>query len=358
MADDKAQSSGPRAVLWLLVLVAIAVSVVVYTRVAPQDDSVRIAFVTADNDPYWDSVIAGAEATAQQMGVELSIYRSSGELDDQNRLLSSITEAGYDGLALSPVDAIQQGIALRSIADAMPLITVDSDCDFSGRDCFIGPDNYTAGRLCGELLRDAAPDGAKIVIICGPVAKANGQLRRQGFIDEVLGRSFVPGRPNDALDAVLTEGGYTIVHTYVDELSPEQATANVAQALEEHPEATAVVGLFAYHIPAALAALETAGKTNDMIVVGFDDRQETLEAVADGRVFGTIAQDQFSYGLASVRMLADIARADEDAKYVAVPISGHVNFPPSKVTNATLEEFLSQRGKTRTYVNISAEDDA
>lgn len=346
-------SNAPRVIIWFLVIAALVAGAIVYTRVEPTSAPVRIALVTADSDPYWDAVIEGAEATANEVGAELVVFRANGELEDQTKHLNTVAAGNFSGLAVSPVDGSRQALSIRAMADAMPVVTIDADSELSGRLCFVGPDNYTAGRRCGDLLKEAAPEGANVVVICGPIEKENGRLRRQGFIDEVLNRSFVPERPMDPLEGALTSETYTVLGTYVDPIDPEQAKANVAAALEKYPDLDAIVGLYAYHVPAAVAALEEAGRIDSVRVVGFDDNQATLEAIADGRVYGTIAQDQYSYGRASVRLLADVARADETGQYVAVPMKGHINYPPIMVKRDGLEAFMSERGRSRALLGVT-----
>ena len=57
---------------------------------------------------------------------------------------------GYDGVAISPNDPPRQASALADIAADTNgnLITFDSDSTVSRRLCFIGTDNYDAGRVC------------------------------------------------------------------------------------------------------------------------------------------------------------------------------------------------------------------
>ncbi|MFP6767955.1 MAG: substrate-binding domain-containing protein, partial [Planctomycetaceae bacterium] len=68
------------------------------------------------------------------------------------------------------------------------LITHDSDAPKSNRLVYIGMDNYTAGRMCGELVREALPKGGKVMLFIGRLEQDNARLRRQGVIDALLGR--------------------------------------------------------------------------------------------------------------------------------------------------------------------------
>lgn len=356
MTADR-RSNAPRVIIWFLVIAALVAGAIVYTQVEQGNAPVRIALVTADSDPYWEAVVEGARATADELDAELVVFKSNGELADQNRHLITVAAGNFSGLAVSPVDGGRQASALMELTNSMPVVTIDADSELSGRLCFVGPDNYIAGRRCGELLMESAPDGANIVIICGPMEKENGRQRRQGFIDEVLNRQLVSDRPMDPIEGQLSHEGYTVLGTYVDPIDPEQAKANVLAALEAFPNVDAIVGLYAYHVPMAVAALEEAGKLGSVRVVGFDDNEQTLTAIENGHVFGTIAQDQYSYGRSSVRLLVDVARADASGQYVAVPMRGHINYPPIMVKRDSLDQFKSERGRSRALMAVRPSPD-
>lgn len=331
-------SSGLRTAIWTLIVLAIVISGAVFFTVAPREVTPRVGLLTADSDPYWERVIKGAEAAAEEFDVELVVGRADGTMDSQTQLLFDFSESGLDGIAVSPVDTAKQGLALRQVAQSVDLITVDSDCEVANRACFVGADNYAAGRRAGELVKQAMPDGARIAIVMGPISKANGASRRQGIIDELLERSYGPGRPIEPLDEIVAGDTYTVATTLIDPIDPEQAQANVAAAIAEDPTINCVVGLFAYSAPAALRAIEAAGR-DDITVIGFDDDPALLEAVSSGKAFAALAQDQYQYGYHAIRLLADLARGSANS----IPITETVHFPPFVVMADGVEEFRAGR---------------
>ena len=72
--------------------------------------------------------------------------------------------------------------------------------------------------MCGQQVREALPEGGKVIIAIGSIEKENGHRRRQGVIDELLERTFEPNRPTDPVDAPLKGPKYTIVATLIDNL--------------------------------------------------------------------------------------------------------------------------------------------
>jgi ribose transport system substrate-binding protein len=184
------------------------------------------------------------------------------------------------------------------------------------------------------------PDGGRVAIVMGPIEKANGERRRQGIIDELLDRSFGPGRPTEPIDEVMIGEHFTIAATLIDNIDPIAAQANVKAALESDPEIDSIIGIFAYSTPAALAGVKEANAQNRVTLIAFDDRDETLAAVAAGEVFATLVQDQYNYGYHAIKLLA---RASDDKGYLAIPITEQIHFPLLPVTSENIDAFMASR---------------
>ncbi|MGD2019171.1 MAG: substrate-binding domain-containing protein, partial [Planctomycetota bacterium] len=220
----------------------------------------RIAYVSNGVDPFWDVAAAGARAAETEFGVDVEVvFPSPSTVEVQQQKVQDLLVRGIDGLAISPVDAENMTPFLDEIAGRVQLITHDSDAPKSKRRCFIGVDNYEAGRACGELLVEALPDGGEVAIFVGRLEQDNARLRRQGVIDALLGRSSDPTR-SDAVDAELSGNGFTIVATRTDDFDSARAKSNVEDTLVKHPDLAGVAGLFAYNAPACVEALRGAGR--------------------------------------------------------------------------------------------------
>ncbi|MDA1265384.1 MAG: substrate-binding domain-containing protein, partial [Planctomycetota bacterium] len=190
------------------------------------------------------------------------------------------------------------------------VVTHDSDAPGTQRRCFIGCDNYSAGRACGELVREALPDGGEIMIFVGGLGQDNAKRRRQGVIDELLGRDHDASR-FDALGSPISGNGYTIVDTRTDGGDNAKAKSNAEDALVAHPGLDCMVGLFAYNPPAILAAVKAAEKQEDIAIIGFDEHRSTVQAIKAGEIHGTVSQQPYYYGYESIRILKALHDGDE-----------------------------------------------
>lgn len=306
----------------------------------------RFAYVTNGVASFWNIAAAGAEAAAKDEGVEVTIIMPNG-LTDQTRKIEDLITRGTDGIAVSPINAANQIGILNKAAAATKLITHDSDAPESDRLTYVGMDNYKAGRMCGQLVRDALPSGGTVMLFVGRLDQDNAQLRRQGCIDVILGRAPDSARRDDPGTSLSSpDGKYEVVGTLTDQFDQAKAKANVEDTLTRYPEISALVGLFVYNPPAILEALNRAGKTGEVKVIGFDEADITLQAIKDGTVVGTVVQDPFQYGYESIRLLVGLHKGDESI----LPPNGFIDVPPRVIDNGNLEPFwttLKERMATK-----------
>ncbi|MBC03722.1 MAG: sugar ABC transporter substrate-binding protein [Phycisphaerae bacterium] len=294
----------------------------------------RIAYVTNGVADFWTIAEAGANAAGGEFDVEVEVLMPTGGVTDQKRMLEDLVTRGADGIAVSPIDAGNQIDVIDAAAERTNVITHDSDAPGSRRLAYVGMDNYDAGRMAGRLLKDSMPDGGDVFIFVGRLEQDNARLRRQGLIDEVLGREPDSTR-YDEPGSPVEGGGYTILGTLTDQFDRAKAKANVEDVLSRHPDVDCMVGLFAYNPPLILEALEGADRLGDVVVVAFDEDDETLQGIKDGSVAGTIVQNPYEYGRMSVEILSRLAR-NQDA---GIPDGGMVSIPARTIRTDEVDAF-------------------
>ena len=106
------------------------------------------------------------------------------------------------------------------------------------------------------------------MIFIGRLEQDNARRRRQGVIDEILGRDYNPSN-YDQPGQVLSGGGFEILGTLTDQFDRVKGKANAEDTLSRHPDINGMVGLFAYNPPLILEALEQAGKIGQVQVISF-----------------------------------------------------------------------------------------
>lgn len=309
----------------------------------------RVAYVTNGIADFWLIGQKGAEDAAAKHGVTVEVRMPAKGADDQKKIVQDLLAQGVQGIAISPIDAANQVELLDEIAASALLITQDSDAPKSKRLCYIGVDNYDAGRLCGKLVKEAVPQGGGVMLFIGRLGQDNARLRRQGVIDELLDRSVDPTRYDQPGTEVVGEK-YTILDTRTDDFDFNKAKSLAEQSLADMKSYSkplvCMVGLFAYNPPKLLEAVREATKDGHLApgqvkIVGFDEDGDTLAGIESGEVHGTVVQDPYQYGFESVRILAGLVKGDKSV----LPPGGMLAIPPRKVVKANVVEFRDNLAK-------------
>ncbi|MDA8697880.1 sugar-binding protein [Rhodopirellula sp.] len=307
------------------------------------NDKPKVAYVTNGVASFWVIAESGVKQGGEDFDADTQVLMPAEGISDQKRMIEDLITKGIDGIAVSPIDPVNQTELLNQAAKYTKLITHDSDAPDSNRLCYIGMDNYLAGRMCGELVKEAMPNGGKLAIFIGRLEQDNAKRRRQGVIDAILGRSEDPSR-FDLPDAEIKEGNWHIVGTYTDQFDRAQGKSNAEDALSRHPDLGGMVGLFAYNPPLILEALKQADKLGDVQVIGFDEADETLQGIIDGNVHGTVVQNPYEYGRQSVRVLAGLARG-KSLTDLGIPESGFLNIEADQIRSENVETFWAELKK-------------
>ena len=158
----------------------------------PKKGKPRFAFVSNGVASFWTIASVGVGTAGRDLGVNTEVLMPAEGIADQKRMIEDLVAREVQGIAVSPIDAENQVELLNLAAAKTRLITHDSDAPKSNRLVYIGMDNYTAGRMCGELVREALPKGGKVMLFIGRLEQDNARLRRQGVIDALLGRPHDP----------------------------------------------------------------------------------------------------------------------------------------------------------------------
>ena len=294
----------------------------------------HIAYVTNGIAAFWTIAKAGAEAAGRDLKVNVSVHMPAEGIADQKRILEDLIIRGVDGVALSPIDSNNQASLINDTASKTALITQDSDAPNTNRLAYIGMDNYQAGRMLGELIKESLPNGGKLAIFVGRLEQDNARKRRQGVIDEVLGRSVDSSR-YDPPGQQLSDGKFSVVVTLTDQFDRVKAKGNCEDAMLQHPDLAGVVGLFGYNVPVCLEALKQSNKVGSVKVFSFDEADETLQGIKDGSVVGTVVQNPYEYGFQSVQLLKEILSGNRSA----VPENKVINIPARRIDRSNVEAF-------------------
>ena len=289
----------------------------------------RLAFVTNNASDFWVIARKGTEKAAADIPniqVEFRIP-SDGTPAEQQRVVDDLLATGIHGIAISPVDPKNQVAMLNRAASQTLVVTQDSDAPDTNRVCYIGTDNVAAGRQAGELVKEALPQGGKIMVFVGVLDAENAKLRYQGLKEALAGSNV------------------QIIDIRTDGTDRVRAKSNASDTLVNNPDIAGMVGLWSYNGPAILNAIKEANKVDKVKIIAFDEEEETLTGIKDGAIYATVVQQPFEFGYRSMELMAKVLSGDKSQ----IPASKQIFVPTIAVKRADVEEFTKKinalRGK-------------
>jgi len=277
----------------------------------------RFVFLTNGDDPFWDACNAGLLEGARRFGLEAKGLRMVMEKNNSSaqgqieKLRQFGSQADIAGVAISVIQAENAAIVeelKRLAAKGVQVITVDSDVNRErfrdARAYYIGTDNQVGGRLLGQAAR---------AILAARGKTSGGYVQFAGFKDVDNARD----RMNGFREAV--GPSFTEIDRMSDEMDLAKARDNVRAALVNHPDLTALVGIWAYNAPAIAEVVADRGRRQDLTVVTFDAQAAAIDMMARGHIDAMVVQNPFEMGVQTVRVLLAMHEQDDATLADAFP---------------------------------------
>jgi ribose transport system substrate-binding protein len=265
------------------------------------------------NNPFFIELAAGAQDAADSLGVELLVQAPDREIDveKQMQIIENLLQTDIDALALTPSGSRE---VVPAIAEAnragVPVVIVDTRADAEALAAagatiatFIGSDNVEGGRIAGRFVAEALGGQGSVAVIEGIPGHETGDSRLRGF-----------------REAIAEHPGISIVASQTANWERDQAFNVTQNMLQSHSDLRAVFAANDVMALGAVEAVAAAGRTGDLIVVGFDAQDEAVAAIREGAMSATIAQHPREMGRIAVESAWSILQGDSVPAEVPVGI--------------------------------------
>ena len=167
---------------------------------------------------------------------------------------------------------------------------------------FVGPDNRAAARQLGEYLAKRLKAGDQVAMLEGIRTAFNGQQRRLGF--------------EDAMKAA----GITIVASQTGQWEMDLANRVASAMIGEHPGIKALLCCNDNMALGALAAVKSAGRTGEVLIVGFDNIAAIQSAIKDGSVLATADQHADQLAIFGIDLALKMHTREASAADTTTPV--------------------------------------
>ncbi|MFF7276821.1 substrate-binding domain-containing protein [Streptomyces griseorubiginosus] len=235
------------------------------------------------NNPFFVQIRAGAQAEAKKLGVDLTVTDAQNDASQQANQLQNFTSSNLGAIIVNPVDSDAASNSVKAADQAkIPVIAVDRGVNKASVDALVASDNVAGGELAAKTIGEKLGGKGKIVILQGQAGTSAARERAQGFAQGLKAYPGIQVVAQQPADFDRTKG--------LDVMS------NLLQA---HPD---VQGVIAANDEMALGAIKALGSKagKSVSVVGFDGTPDGLNAVKDGTLYASVAQQPSQLGKIAV----------------------------------------------------------
>jgi ribose transport system substrate-binding protein len=267
----------------------------------------RIALVMKSlANEFFSTMAKGAEqhqaANPGQYELVSSGIKDERDLGRQVALVEEMVASGVDAIVIAPADSKALVPVLRRAVDAgVVVVNIDNrlDAEVLAQEKvqipFVGPDNRAGARRVAEHLASRLSAGDAVAVLEGIRTSFNGQQRKLGF------------------DEAIAAAGLKLVDSQSAEWEMSQANTIASSMLTAHPEIKAILACNDSMALGAVAAVKAAGRSGEVMIVGFDNISAVQQAIREGQVLATADQHGDSlavYGIELALQLLSSPKAE------------------------------------------------
>jgi ribose transport system substrate-binding protein len=270
-----------------LMLTAAAASALALTtglRPALAADKPKIGLVMKSlANEFFKQMQAGAQQYAAKNADKFS-FKAVGMKDERDfaaqvDAVENFVTQKYDIIVIAPADSKAMVTPLaKAVKAGVVVINIDVELDHDAKKAagidlaFFGPDNRAGAKLAGDALAKELGAGGKVVILEGNPEADNGQQRKKGFMDAIAA------------------GKLQLLDSKTAHWETEEANTLMTNFLTQFHDIQGVMAANDSMALGVVKALDAAGKSGQIKVIGFDNIPAVKPLVKAGKMLATVEQ--------------------------------------------------------------------
>jgi ribose transport system substrate-binding protein len=266
--------------------------------------------VLSMNNPFFKEIADSITAEGARNGFKVAVVSGDFDVAKQQNQVKDFIVRKVSAIILCPCDSKAIGPAIKEAnAAGIPVFTADIACLDKQAEVVshVATDNYLGGKLAAEAIVEATGGNGKMAILDYPEIESV-IMRTKGFEDKLAEMKKANPEITLAVVAKLTAGG--------DKAKGLKVTQDLLQA---YPDLNAIFAINDPSALGALAALDSAGKTGKIIVVGFDGQPEGRKAIRDGKIYADPIQFPDKIGLETMKAVMKYMNGEDVSKEILIP---------------------------------------
>ena len=268
-------------------------------------DGITVAVIPkGTSHAFWQSIHAGAEKAAQELGVTVA-WRGPLREDDRDSQVSEVENAiarGVSGIALAPLDdSALIGPVSSAMKRGIPVVIFDSGLKGEDWVSFVATDNNVGGRLAGEHMAKLLNGKGRIFLLRYAEGHDSTTRREEGFLEGIK------GHPGLVLASANQYGGADVEGAY-------KKAEQILSTLKAPDGSLAVDGIFTPNESstfAMLRVLQDNGWAGKVRFIGFDASDNLVKGLREKHLDGLVLQDPVKMGYLGVKTLVAHIRGEK-----------------------------------------------
>lgn len=249
-----------------------------------------IAVIVPELDnPFFAAEGEAAVAKAEELGYTTTYQSHDGDTQKESDLIDAAIEAGAVAIVLDNAGADESiGAVQRATDEGIGVFLIDREINATGiAKAQIVSNNAQGATAVAETWVAALPDGGNYIELTGKETDTNAGVRSAGF------HSVIDQQAN-----------LVMVQQESANWSQEEAFTKMETMLQAHPDIVGVICGNDTMALGAVAAIDAAGLTGQIVVGGFDGSPDAADAIEAGTLLVT--------GLQPVILCAELAVEQAD----------------------------------------------
>ena len=221
---------------------------------------------------FWQSIHAGANQAAKELGGVEIIWRGPLREDDRDSQVSEVegfVTRGVSGIVLAPLD---EAALVGPVSDAtrrkIPVVIFDSGLKSDDYVSFVATDNLKGGQLGGERLAETMKGKGKVVLLRYAEGHDSTAKREDGFLEAMKAHPEIEVVSSNQYVGADVEGAY-------------KRAESILSTYKKPDGSLAIDGIFCPNESstfATLRVLQDNGWAGKVRFVGFDSSENMLRS--------------------------------------------------------------------------------
>ncbi len=252
------------------------------------------------NNPFFVSIREGIEEKEKEEGAEVVISDAQNDSSVQSNQIEDLITQKVDLIIINPVDSTAISSSVQKANEAnIPVICVDRGTEDGEIVSLVASNNVEGGKMAGEFILEKVGENAEVIQLEGIPGASSTRERGQGFEEA-------------------TKDKINLVASQTANFDRAEGLTVMENLLQAQPDVKAVFCQNDEMALGASEAIKASGK--DIVIVGFDGNDDAVEAVKNGDLAATVAQQPKKMGKLAMENAINHLKGETIEEHIDSPL--------------------------------------